>query len=251
MPDGKYRFMAVVMNLDRGRSREARRWCGGSVIARRYVLTAAHCVVDYRPSSLRVAVDRTRYKSNRGVTVGVKRIRIHPNYNPMQSSQYDVAVLRLDGKARRSRNIRVVGVNDTRFEQTGQPVRVAGWGGVRAQDPLSLVPPQVYPNAMREVGVLAVDNAQCVSDYASIGSQYPSLLVYPETMLCASAPRADSCQGDSGGPLFAVTPNGSYVQVGIVSFGYGCAQNGYPGVYTRLSNPSINAFIRDAMATKR
>jgi hypothetical protein len=54
-----------------------------------------------------------------------------------------------------------------------------------------------------------------------------------QTMICAGFPQGgtDSCQGDSGGPFF----NGN-TQIGVVSWGYGCAAAGYPGVYARVSN---------------
>jgi secreted trypsin-like serine protease len=55
-----------------------------------------------------------------------------------------------------------------------------------------------------------------------------------DAMLCASAPGKDTCQGDSGGPLVVAHGNGSFTQVGITSFGNGCARD-YPGVYTRVS----------------
>lgn len=55
-------------------------------------------------------------------------------------------------------------------------------------------------------------------------------------MICAGTPGQDSCQGDSGGPLVV---NG--VQVGVVSWGYGCARPGYPGVYSNIAN--LRGFI--------
>lgn len=62
--------------------------------------------------------------------------------------------------------------------------------------------------------------------------------------VCAGVTGRDACQGDSGGPLFARMPSGGpAVQVGVVSWGFGCALTGFPGVYARLSNPETHLFL--------
>ena len=63
-------------------------------------------------------------------------------------------------------------------------------------------------------------------------------------MICAGETGKDSCQGDSGGPVVAGSGDNAR-QVGIVSWGLGCAQEGYPGVYTNVANKDIRDFIRD------
>lgn len=62
-------------------------------------------------------------------------------------------------------------------------------------------------------------------------------------MICAGVTGKDSCQGDSGGPVVAGSGD-NRSQVGIVSWGLGCARRGYPGVYTNVANPDIRDFIR-------
>ena len=56
-----------------------------------------------------------------------------------------------------------------------------------------------------------------------------------ENMLCAQAKGRDACKGDSGGPLDVRGQDGSYAQIGIVSWSFGCAEDYYPGVYTKLT----------------
>merc|ERR1719412_796010 len=75
--------------------------------------------------------------------------------------------------------------------------------------------------------VLSPNDGNCATDTDNDG----------ETRLCAAYWGMDSCQGDSGGPLVLLVPNmdGSYTQIGIVSYGIGCASPGHPGIYTRVS----------------
>ena len=66
-----------------------------------------------------------------------------------------------------------------------------------------------------------------------------------ETQVCAGQKGIDSCGGDSGGPMFATTTSGAEIQVGIVSYGIGCAKNRYPGVYTEVNGDAVRSFIHD------
>jgi secreted trypsin-like serine protease len=89
-----------------------------------------------------------------------------------------------------------------------------------------------------------VEDAVCGKAYRDHGANFVD-----EAMLCAGlfgVGGVDTCQGDSGGPMVAQTPDGAFVQVGIVSWGYGCAQAQYPGVYTEVS--TYTEEIRAALA---
>eukprot|EP00066_Takifugu_rubripes_P029434 XP_011618700.1 PREDICTED: mast cell tryptase-like [Takifugu rubripes] len=80
-----------------------------------------------------------------------------------------------------------------------------------------------FPQTLQEVTVPVVSNADCSSAYSLTSN-----------MLCAGREGKDSCQGDSGGPL--MTKSGSrWAQGGVVSFGRGCGLDGFPGVYSRVS----------------
>ena len=82
-------------------------------------------------------------------------------------------------------------------------------------------------NNLLKVEVPYVDEKTCEDDYTGY--------TISEKMICAGEKGKDSCQGDSGGPLVAYDENNSAVLVGVVSWGIGCAYEGYPGVYARVS----------------
>ncbi|MFI5868397.1 serine protease, partial [Streptomyces sp. NPDC051546] len=93
---------------------------------------------------------------------------------------------------------------------------------------------------LQKATVPFVSDASCQASY---GSQ-----LTPGEEICAGFDQGgvDTCQGDSGGPMFRRDNAGSWIQVGIVSWGQGCATPGYPGVYSEVS--TFANTIRDAAA---
>jgi secreted trypsin-like serine protease len=236
-PDGKYPFLTALLNTNSGNTPGEQQFCGGSLIDRDSVLTAAHCFdrIGVSPQPIRVTVGRTVLDSTQGQVVSVSNISIHPRYDPPNTQNaYDVAVLQLGSAVEGVPLMRLAGVFNDSLEAPGRNATVAGWGSTIAQPAQGPPNEPSHPDRMHEAQVPLVSDAQAKMDYG--GSYFEALMV------AAGRDNLDSCQGDSGGPLFDQAA-GRYTQIGITSFGNGCGAAGNPGVYTEVNNPSINNFI--------
>lgn len=241
VPDGKYPFQAALLIEFNGTDDFQRQYCGGSLISPREVLTAAHCVDFFGPepwqvplTELRVTVGRTVLDSTQGQRRSVREVAVHPRWQA-STFAYDAAIVTLSEPVRGIRPIRLATPADAGRTGAGRLVTATGWGDVKAQpsggDPS-------YPRRLREVTMAMVSPRTCATALTFDGQQF----LDQATMLCAGGTGRDSCQGDSGGPLFTRSATGRYVQLGITSWGVGCAA-GFPGVYTRLGNRCIRAFV--------
>jgi secreted trypsin-like serine protease len=228
---GEYPFMAALLFEPIQGSDFDKQYCGGSLIASRWVLTAAHCV-DFLESAdeIVVVVNRTNLDSTEGVRVAVREFFIHPDWNPSQLSP-DVALIELARPVNGVEPIQPANAGDDGFETAGTLLTVIGWGNTSTTGQSS------FPDALRELQVPVISDAECDSAYMGFLTE--------ETQLCAGDKGVDSCQGDSGGPLFGTAASGEWIQVGIVSWGFKCAKQHFPGVYTEVNSPTVRDWIED------
>ncbi|EED93807.1 trypsin-like serine protease, partial [Thalassiosira pseudonana CCMP1335] len=197
-------------------------FCGGSLIAKDVVLTAAHCSTN--KYSVVIGTNSIRSKTG-GDRVTVKDDDLHPNYNwRVTNNDFMLVFLARETTA----DVTPVRLNTVgSVPDVNDAVTVMGWGDTIATD--NFITLSEY---LLDVEVNVVSNKEC----ASIVS-YTGLIT--ESMICAKDYYQDSCQGDSGGPLVVKGSNSDGagdVLVGVVSWGIGCASPQFPGVYARVSS---------------
>jgi len=207
--------------------------CGGTIVNKRFVLTAAHCYNSMFTTMQVIVGEHNVCDGNPqgspnegGKLIKVKKMTLHPDYNS-RTIDNDIAVLELAEDLTFTKKIKPACLPSSETKDySGSASTVSGWGGTIGYGPNDQQPQQPRQCTLKEtiVKLLKGSDPMC-SKYLKTSSS--------KIKLCAFAKDTDACQGDSGGPL-TVPENGKYTLVGVVSYGSGCASSSTPGVYVRV-----------------
>ena len=199
------------------------RGCGGAIVGRRFVATAAHCCVN----NMQLGISVTTGPEYRGYLGRVVSYRNHWRYS--SQFDFDFCLLYIDREIKYKSDVQPICMHHKNEElpAVGTSLYVAGWGKTERG---------TSSNRLKEARVPLVSYSQCNSQESYRG------FAKQDSMICAGYQQGgiDACQGDSGGPIVSLHNSDSGVPtprlIGVVSWGFGCAKRNFYGIYGKLSS---------------
>ncbi len=222
----------ALLNIDRlyqTGSYYQSQFCGGTVIAAQWVITAAHCLISPTGSvtqaqDIAVLMGSSDLDNPVNQPVGVTRVITHERYDGRTNAN-DIALLQLEYAA-------VVPSTplDTQNTTINDLGLIAGWGALAEANSAG---EQFFPRQLQGAYVRMIPGAECEQIFQAYAGQID------DSNLCAGLPEGgvDSCQGDSGGPMYRFDSSNpaALTLAGVVSWGHGCADASAPGIYMRVA----------------
>ena len=221
--------------------------CTGTLVTPTHVVTAAHCSslvpggvanvpIGHPGQLIEVSIGAHKAPFDDGENHVAKAVAVAPGYLGLTSVREDVAVLTLDSPSSKP-PVKIANASERSLWSPGTMATIAGFGVTESEGD----PPAVLQEA--QVPIRTDADAAAAYPYLVDGVDPLAGGFEAETQLAAGDGRADTCQGDSGGPLLAPAPSGGFRLVGDTSYGVGCADPEYPGIYGRVAGDTLRTWI--------
>lgn len=220
-------------------------FCSASLLTEKWLVTAAHCAERSNGKTFYAVIGTTDLLNTQTAQIiSIKQRMVHPKYNP-ENFDNDIALLELD--------------QSIDFAACGQRCRSISWINAHDEALYAVVAVKTWVHGWGVIHDCKQDITACTEQEKTFEALYPSKLQQAElkivnclaqnslhqpeqitsSMMCAESitkkDPSDTCEGDSGSGLIMYNSLFEPVLLGITSWGNGCAQQGYAGVYTRLA----------------